>query len=148
MTSPPGYSLQFPRKRTRKNKEEYDAGMVPVAANHAGDVVDRDQLPGFVADVVPARNLFEDEKAHFVAGIEEMTGLWIVRSAYDVAVEAVSQDAGIATLRAAGHGLADEGKRLMAVEAAELDDCAIELEARAKLEAICDVNHELLRAKR
>ncbi len=122
--------------------------MVPVATNHAGDVVDRDQLPGFVADVVPARNLFEDEKAHFVAGIEEMTGLWIVRSAYDVAVEAVSQDAGIATLRAAGHGLADEGKRLMAVEAAELDDCAIELEARAKLEAICDVNHELLRAKR
>src|SRR5205814_1605563 len=106
--------------------------MIPVAANHAGDVVDRDQLPGFVADVVPARNLFEDEKAHFVAGIEEMTGLWIVRSAYDVAVEAVSQDAGIATLRAAGHGLADEGKRLMAVEAAELDDCAIELEADRK----------------
>ena len=46
--------------------------MIPVAANHAGDVVDRDQLPEFVADVLPARNLFEDEKAHFVAGIEEM----------------------------------------------------------------------------
>src|SRR5205814_10397819 len=85
--------------------------MIPVAANHAGDVVDRDQLPGFVADVLPARNLFEDEKAHFVAGIEEMTGLWIARSAYDVAVEVVAQDAGVATLRAAGHGLADEGKR-------------------------------------
>src|SRR2546421_8336963 len=29
----------------------------------------------------------------------------------DVAVEVVAQDAGIATLRAAGHGLADEGHR-------------------------------------
>src|SRR5207247_9384001 len=87
------------------------------------------QLPGFVANVLPAGNLFEDKQAHFVAGIEEMTGLRIMRSAHDVAMEIMAQDSGIAALVAAVHGLADEGKRLMTVEAAELDDFAIELEA-------------------
>ena len=103
--------------------------MIPIASNHAADVIDGEQLPGFVANVLPAGNLFEDKQAHFVAGIEEMTGLRIMRSAHDVAMEFMAQDAGIAALGAAGHGLADEGKRLMTVEAAELDDFAIELEA-------------------
>src|SRR5213592_645997 len=100
--------------------------MIPIASNHAADVIDGEQLPGFVANVLPAGNLFEDKQAHFVAGIEEMTGLRIMRSAHDVAMEFMAQDAGIAALGAAGHGLADEGKRLMTVEAAELDDFAID----------------------
>ena len=98
--------------------------MIPVAANHAGDVVDRDQLPGFVADVLPARNLFEDEKAHFVAGIEEMTGSAIPEGAPDK----------------------------FSIRAEQRPQVEKWLEnyqqLRAKLEAICEVNHELLRAKR
>jgi len=43
--------------------------MIPVAADHAADVINGDQLPGLVADVLPAGNLFEDEKADFVASI-------------------------------------------------------------------------------
>ncbi len=34
---------------------------------------------------------------------------------------------GVATLRTAGHGLSDEGKRLMTIEAAQLDDLAVQL---------------------
>jgi hypothetical protein len=40
-----------------------------------------------------------------------------------------AEDVGIATLHAAGHGLADVGEGLMAIEAAELDDFAVEGEA-------------------
>jgi len=103
--------------------------MIPVAADHAADVIDRDLLPGFVADMLPAGNLFQNKESPFVAGIQEMPGLRIVRGAHDVALEIVPQDACIAALRAARHRLTDERKGLMTVEAAELDDFAIQLEA-------------------
>src|SRR3989442_1479436 len=103
--------------------------MIPFAADHAANVADGDVLPGIIADVLPAGDFFEDEQTHFVAGIEEMAGLRIVRSAHDVATEFVAEDARIAALRAARHGLADEWKRLMAVKAAQLDDFAVQLEA-------------------
>ena len=66
---------------------ENDAGMIPVAANHAVDVVDGDELPSFVTNVLPSGDFFEDEQAHFVAGIEEMAGLRVVGSSHDVAME-------------------------------------------------------------
>ena len=65
---------------------ENDAGMIPVAANHAAHVIDGDQLPGFIADVLPAGDFFEDQKAEFVAGIEEMARLRVVRGADDIAL--------------------------------------------------------------
>ena len=49
--------------------------MVPVATDHAPHIVDGDLLPGFVSDVLPARDLFQNQKAEFVAGIKEMTRL-------------------------------------------------------------------------
>ena len=106
-----------------------DAGMIPVAANHARDVINRNVLPGLIADVLPAGNLFENEQSHLVAGVEKMARLRIVRCAHDVAVQLVAQDVGVATLRATRHRLANERKRLMTVEAAQLDDFAIQLEA-------------------
>ena len=62
-------------------------GMVPVAADHAADVVDRDVFPGLIADMLPAGDLFEHQQADFVAGIEKMARLRIVRGAHDVALE-------------------------------------------------------------
>ena len=103
--------------------------MVPVAADHAPDIVDGNILPGCVADVLPAGDLFEHEQADFVAGVEKMTRLRIVRGADDVALELVAQDLGVAALGAAGHGLPDKGKGLMAVESAQLDDLAVQFEA-------------------
>jgi hypothetical protein len=81
---------------------ENDGGMVPVAANHAAYVVDGDVLPGLVADVLPAGNLFEHQQADLVAGIEKMARLRIVRGAHDVAVQILAQDVGIAALDAPG----------------------------------------------
>ena len=43
-------------------------------------------------------------------------------------MEVVAQNIGIAALHAARHRLADEGKCLVAVEAAQLDDFAVQLE--------------------
>ena len=106
-----------------------DGRMVPVAANHAADVVDGNIFPGFVSDVLPAGNLFENEQADFVAGVKKVARLRIVRGADDVALELVAQDLGVAALGAAGHGLADKGKRLVTIEAAQLDDFAVQFEA-------------------
>jgi hypothetical protein len=103
--------------------------MVPVAANHAADVVHGEVLPGEIADVLPAGNLFEDEEADLVAGVEEVARLRIVGGADDVALEIFAQDEGVLALHAGGHGLANPGEGLMAVEAAQLDDGAVEREA-------------------
>ena len=40
-----------------------DAGMVPVTPNHAADVIDGNQLPGLITNVLPAGNFFQNEKA-------------------------------------------------------------------------------------
>ena len=69
-----------------------DRRMVPVATNHAPNVIDGDVLPGLVPDVLPARDLFQDQKADFVAGVKEMARLRIMRSTGDVALELVPQD--------------------------------------------------------
>ena len=63
-----------------------DGGMIPVAADHPPHVAHRQILPGFVADVLPAGDLFEDQQAEFVAGVQEVGRLRIVRGAHDVAL--------------------------------------------------------------
>ena len=106
-----------------------DAGMIPIATNHAADVVDTEQLPGLVANVLPARDFFEHEQSQFVASVEEVPGLRIVRCTHDIAVQVPPQNFSVAPLHAPRHCLTDKRKSLMTIEAAELDDLAIELEA-------------------
>jgi hypothetical protein len=79
--------------------------------------------------VLPAGNLFEHQQADLVAGVEEVARLRIVRGADDVALQVLAQDDGVLALHAGGHGLAHPGEGLMAVEAAQLDDFAVEREA-------------------
>src|SRR5260370_21119657 len=98
-----------------------DGGMVPVAADHAPDVVDGNVLPSLVPDVLPARNLFQNQKADFVAGIKEMARLRIMRGADNVALELVAQNLRVAALRTSWHGLPDPREGLMTVEPAQLD---------------------------
>ena len=62
-----------------------DRRMVPVAANHTRDVVDRDVLPGQRPDVLPAGNLLQHQQSNFIAGIQKMPRLRIMRGAYDIA---------------------------------------------------------------
>src|SRR5579872_7476640 len=48
---------------------ENDGGLIPVAPDHAANIVNRDFLPGFVADVLPSGYIFENQKPNLIAGI-------------------------------------------------------------------------------
>src|SRR5271166_3545218 len=96
---------------------EDDRRMVPVATNHAADIIDGHLFPFFVADMLPAGNLFKYEQADFVATIEEMARLGIVGGADDIAMELLAQDIGILALDAGRHRLTNKRKCLMAIEA-------------------------------
>src|ERR1700683_577610 len=102
--------------------------MIPIAANHAAPVVHGNILPGCLADVLPARNFLQDQKAEFVASIQKMPRLRIVRRAHDVTFETVAKDLCIALLHASRHSLTHKGEGLMTVESAQLEHFAVQLE--------------------
>src|SRR5437588_3498713 len=100
--------------------------MIPIAANHAADIVNRFLLPCLIADVLPAGDLLKNEQAEFVAGVKEMTRLGIMRSTNDVALKLVAENLCVAALDAAGHRLPDEGEGLMTIQSAQLYDLAVQ----------------------
>src|SRR5262249_49867422 len=102
---------------------------IPVAANHAPDVVDGDEFPGFVADGLPAGNLFDDEQADFVASVAEVARLGVVRREDEVCLGLLLEEVSVAELRAEWHGLANEREGLVTGETDQLDDFAVESEA-------------------
>ena len=106
-----------------------DRGMVPVAPDHAADILDRLGLPGVAADMLPAGDFLEHEQAELVAAVEEVLALRVVRGAHHVEVQFVLQDLGVLLLRGAAQGVAGIGEGLVAVEAAQLQRLAVELEA-------------------
>src|ERR1700731_289949 len=57
-----------------------------------------------------------------------MSRLRIVRRSHDIALKTVTQNLRVATLHASRHRLADERKRLVAIESTQLDDPAVERE--------------------
>ena len=108
---------------------EDDRRVVPVALDHAAHVADRLLLPALAADVLPARNLLEDEEPQLIATIEEVRRLRVVRRAHQIALEDMLDDLGVLLLRATAHRITDVGIRLMPVEAANLERLAVEDEA-------------------
>ena len=102
--------------------------MIPVAPDHLLDILHGEVLPVFVADVLPAGDFLEHQQAVFVAGVEKMRRLRIMRRADDVAVQLLSQYPRIALLTSRRHRLADKRKRLMPIEAAQLQMFAVEVE--------------------
>src|SRR6266702_139591 len=103
--------------------------MVPVAPHHAADVVDGEQLPRLRANVLPAGDFFKHQQADLIAAVEKMARLRIVRCAHNVAMQIVAENLRILSLNARSHRLADERKRLMAVESTQLNDHAVQAEA-------------------
>ena len=77
---------------------QHDGRVIPVAPDHLADVAHRQVLPCPVADVLPARNLFEHQQPQFVAGVQKCRRLRVVRRADDVAVQFAPQNPGIAPL--------------------------------------------------
>src|SRR5208337_1132407 len=106
-----------------------DAGMIPIAPDHAAHIVDGNQLPWFIPDVLPAGDFFQDQQAHFIASVQEMPRLRVVRGAHNVALQLLAEDLRVSPLWAGRHGLPHKRERLMLVEPPQLDDLAIQLEA-------------------
>src|SRR4051812_39670291 len=106
--------------------------MIPVAADHAANVVDRQILPRCIANVLPAGKFLQHEQAQLIASVQKMSRLRIVRGAHDVALEVLAQNFGVATLYPPGHCGAGAGKGLMTVESAELDDLSVQLESMVR----------------
>ena len=79
--------------------------------------------------MLPARNFFQHQKPHFIARIEEVPRLRIVRGTHDVALQLLAQNIDITALAATGHRLANPGERLMPVQSPQLDDLAVEFES-------------------
>src|ERR1700738_2607545 len=102
--------------------------MIPVAPDHASHVVHGNILPGLVADVLPAGDLFQNQKAQFIARVEKMRRLGIMRGARNVQLEFFLQDAGVTSLHASRHRSAYPGKRLMAIQPAKLYYLAVQFE--------------------
>ena len=75
--------------------------------------------------MLPARNLFQNQKSQLVACIKKVPGLRIVRGTHDVALELIAKDLRVATLNTSRHRLSYKGKSLMAVKAAQLDHLAV-----------------------
>lgn len=92
--------------------------MIPVPANHSPDIINRDQFPRFISNVLPPRDFFQHQQAHFIASIQEMPRLRVVRCADDVALQVFAQDSRVIALRPSRHRLPDERKRLMPVQPA------------------------------
>ena len=103
--------------------------MVAVLEHHLTHVVDRLFLPVLVADVLPTRDLGEDQKPQLVAGVDEILALRIVRGAHGVAAKLFFQDARVLPLQALRRGIAHVRIRLMAVEPAHKRVLAVEVKS-------------------
>src|SRR2546421_11386262 len=103
--------------------------MIPITLNHLLNILQGELLPIIIADVLPARNFLEDQQAIFIAAIQKMRRLWIMRSAHDVALEFFAQNPRVALLDSRGHCLANVGKSLMTVQPAQLQMLSVQVEA-------------------
>src|SRR6266702_1772403 len=124
-----GVELMIVRGFIDPDAPEHDRRMIPVTADHAPDVVDRQILPRGISYVLPTGYFLQNEQAQLIARLQEMPRLRIVRRAHDVALELLAEDFGIPTLYATRHRRSHEREVLMAVEASQLYDPPVELEA-------------------
>ena len=108
------------------NAPQNDRRMVPVATDHAARRCRREISASPRRRCAASRESLPEPAAQFIASVEKMPRLRIVRRAHDVAFEFLAQDSRIAPLHARRHCLTDEGKGLMPVEPAQLDDFAVQ----------------------
>ena len=103
-------------------------GPIPVAPDHGFDIGTDLVLPGAVADVLPTGRFLEHQQPQFVAGVQEMARLRVMAGAYQVDVVFVFENLGVAALGAFGHGVADIGPGLVAIQADDGQAAAVQPE--------------------
>ena len=84
---------------------------------------------GSVANMLPAGNLLEHQQPDLVARVQKMPRLRIMRRPHNVALQILAQNQRILPLHPRRHRLSHTRKSLVPIEAAQLDDLAIQLEA-------------------
>src|SRR5258708_2719942 len=102
--------------------------MIPVAPDHAANVVDRNILPGLVADVLPPRNFLQHEQSNFVARIQKVPRLWKRRRPNNVALDFRTKKVRTPPLHPPRHRLSNERESLVPIQSAQLDNLAVERE--------------------
>src|SRR6476659_8081979 len=100
--------------------------MIPVATDHLFYVTHRQIFPLLVTNMLPARNLLQHHKSVFIAGIQEMRRLWIVRRTHDVTFQFLLQNPGIASLHTGRHCLPNKRKCLVTIKSAKLEMLTVE----------------------
>ena len=113
---------------------QYDRRVVPVLQHHLFHVLTGDVLPGFVSDMLPARDLGKDQESQLVAGVDEGLGLRIMGSPDDRAAELFLEDPGVFPLQGVADGISDVRIALVSVETSHNDSFAVEIES-VRLEA-------------
>src|SRR5581483_444845 len=74
-------------------------------------------------------NLFEHQQPKFVASVQKIRRLRVVRCPHNIALQFPFQDVSIAALRTRTHRLADERERLVSIQTTQLDHFSVQLEA-------------------
>ena len=107
---------------------ENDGRMVVVAQDHFLDVLHGNILPRLVADVLPAGNFFKDQQAKLVTAVKEVCALRIMARPHEVNAELLQQ-LRVAALHPRGHGIANVGETLMAIQSMELPPFSVQIKA-------------------
>ena len=102
--------------------------MIAVLKHHLLHLPAGDVLPRAVSYMLPARYLGEDQKTHFVAGVDEGLGLRIVGGPDRVASELLLEDPGVFYLKAVRNCITDVGVALMPVQSAHEGLSAVQVE--------------------
>src|SRR4051794_38223762 len=103
--------------------------MVAIAHHHILHVPNAPVLPRVVADELPAGQLLENEETDFIAALQKLRILRIMRCSNDIDPELVLQDLGVARLQSIGRRSPDERERLVAIEPSQLEGFAVDVEA-------------------
>ena len=82
-----------------------------------------------VLDLTDARNLGEDQKPQFIAAIQKMMRLRIMRRPNSITPQFLLQDAGILPLQASRHSIPHIGIGLAAAESADRKPSAVQIES-------------------
>src|SRR2546423_4686924 len=93
--------------------------MIPIAADHAADVIHSQRFPGLIPDMLPSGNFLEHEQSDLITTVKEVPRLRIMRSANNIAFQILAENVRIALLYATGHRLPHERERLMPIEPAQ-----------------------------
>src|SRR5260370_39232255 len=90
--------------------------------------------------MLPPWDFLQYQQSNFIAAVEKVPRLRIMRCPHDVAMQILPQNYRIPTLYPRGHRLSYKWKRLMTIQPPELDDLSIERESMVRKRCLAKAN--------